>query len=1563
MSILDELNTPTTTPVNLDDLISPDQNPPRKIGNTASNRNRAAYVASLSENPEDVVPTFEEVAIDYETVGESPLGDEIVQNAKDVTRAESEGAVIEALASPNISDEAKVEIARQFREEDGFLYEPRTMVANRTLSRPSGEESVESELVRIDVAGAIKEIHDYQNDVQSLLNAETAKVDASAGEAFLEIFGMISPFVEQTYSQEITRLLQEAGTGDLSRLTSFALLGSGKEAVIGALKKMPPAERLSFAETLIKAVNTATGNISLTDQNDFAKVQFLRTYLEEGNYGTTDKYIDNVVSVLDLIGLGGLARNTIRGVRGVVAGEDTVRGVKRQFVRTHAQPTAPANTYKNTNPETSRAMHEAAASDETGQVAEAIYGTNRMDAVAGDLAPNVLRVDSHVQVRTHNPAKAFEQEMTPDAEIIDMVVNRDGATRFTDGEKKRVRARVFNDIKNATGLTLRNEATAVGRDVDDSVRIQAVYGQTEGGFSDGLLAVEHTAFALRDLGVTFDDITLLQRRGEEYVPVPIDGPLPQGDYLTSVNYDYKFNPADVTDWDHFSVKRNLFDRAGIGLSERFGTLQRNVMDPFSTLDPRMTLPANSTVDKVAGLEQKMLELGKRYTDRFVKLDKNSRQAVTQYIKEANANGVPFRESDLIARGFGGKEIEALKEWRRYWDTQYWLENRDLSRTLRNRGYKEFVDASSDTRLIARPITKGAVGDSARVYNPKTGAIEVLDRNAVEALYEQGGTVAKLRTPISQGDEMAEHIVSFENTASGYLRALSDWDQVLNYRHGYYQVQYSNPKFVVQRVKDSSGKVLYEKAVATAGDTHEAVVQARRMAAHSGGRFDLKDRTADFYVRDDVKKMSVDSDDYWNLQVGAGRTAQRVRGQRLEDASSPVNFGISHNHILGPVDSLIASARSISSRVHMRDYLDTMKARFLDQYADVLPRDKYNQPVWPNRLAEISKPGRMFDKDLADARTSWEYINSLEVGYINSLDEAIRASLNALSHKIGEINATRGSKALSAAERFTSYVSEGPGVIDLAKNTAFTAYIALNPLRQIIVQAHQATLLAANFPKYVVGQGLANDLGAFMLMNAKVPDKAVSAASLRSIEELKEMKKAFEASGLASSIDKQSLIRGSLTQIVENQKYKGGRAGRAITSPIEISRRAGFDVGEYVNIAAAWLAYYDKFKTQKGTLTQADYDEIAGMARSYTLNMNRAGDMPYTQNLLGMVFQFMQVPHKMFLQMFNRSLTRAERARVTAYNTLMFGTVGYGGASVIESIFGDVLPEDPEVRNVVIQGLEGWMLNVGLSKLSGEETNVDWSGLAPQDMYGTMDFIHGLVTTDIGKILASSPSGQLFFGNNTRITDAFKTMARYFNVTDDYEGPEMVTKFSHVAEDFLSISSGYSNAMKANYLFKAGEKINTLGGTDPNRGSVMEALAKAAGFRSMDDAANQYLNNKLYTESKEFRDDVKAWFRDAKKQALRDKDASEEDHIIRITGEAWRVFGDAEPLARQIVLQELKKSIAEKDATIFNRMMKTAQWMSPDEFESMLHNLPNYDPEKRDLLLKNLQNYRQMRETK
>lgn len=226
-----------------------------------------------------------------------------------------------------------------------------------------------------------------------------------------------------------------------------------------------------------------------------------------------------------------------------------------------------------------------------------------------------------------------------------------------------------------------------------------------------------------------------------------------------------------------------------------------------------------------------------------------------------------------------------------------------------------------------------------------------------------------------------------------------------------------------------------------------------------------------------------------------------------------------------MDSLIRSARNTSARVGMRDYLEATKARAMSQYGHMFPKDQYGRPQFPSSSKDI-KSGVVSSKEAADARTTVEYINSLENGYINGIDETVKAGFRMIADVLGEKGLGKGEQVANFAAKF------GPS--SAARGTAFTLYLALNPLRQFIVQSHQAVQLLALSPRYAAGR-MAGDTALMLEMAAskgKIP-KGQAKLLGRSEEELKEMFEAFDKSGLFASIDKSNLIRGTLAEAADS----------------------------------------------------------------------------------------------------------------------------------------------------------------------------------------------------------------------------------------------------------------------------------------------------------------------------------------------------------------------------------------------------------------------------------------------
>lgn len=1565
MDSLSQFNQPTA--VSLDDFQS-QKGAVAPVSNRPSNTNLAAHAAALSPDPTQAVQAYQQSNAELSMQGKSQAADTLLQTAQQASMQSSKASLTNYLADPSVSDKDKYNAAVNTLDPKNPMYDTRNVLSQSALIQPSGRENNEQEFTRVNMADAINEVNQYKYEAQMVLNKNVAATDPSMLNALGNFLETLVPGAEEKYTGSIVSGLKG---GDASAFAAgVTMMGSTRSEIQAKINSVPPAQRMQLTQQVVDMVNQHS-SIVMPGSNDYAKVEALRTYLEDGYYDNTSKWADNITNVLDLTVLGGVAARGIKGaVRGAEAAftggkltDAAINGLERDAVRSRVQPTTVSQNYKDTNPTLATAAHEAAASDPSGQAAEALYGTTKVDAVGNDLLPEVGKVDGSVRNKVGRPESLNDAAITPNPDVMDFV-NNDGAIHYWDSEKRAMRASVVNDFEQAKGLNARKEMFNV-ESVGDGVNVKAVYGPAQGGFSNAEDAMAMAKFALRDYGVSDDAITLLRRQGPDYVPVEkaadvestvladkrieLQGQEPslvtssagtqtdigsrvvvkrKPDFLVQVNHNYKFSPGDVAQWAEADVKYNVFDRIdafnGTGGS---GSLQRHLVDAHSMLHPNITLGANVAVAKAAGLEKELLKTVGDFAEQFKGLPKERQGLLESAIKDANAQGTDFNYNKMIADGYSQEEMNALHSWRESWDTMYHLENKDMLRTMRARNYHELVDESTDTRLFVKPLSRTQVAGDVKVLDHREGTIKTMTADKVSELYDKGGTMVKLRQPMKIGDEAAELMVSEEAAGKSYVRALNDDSQVLNYRKGYYTVHYKDPHFIVKKVTNSRGETLYEKAVATAGNIKDAELMTRRMAATDGG---------EYYHRTDKKKMDMSSNDYWDIQQAGGRSAQKIRGQRLEDATSTFTDP-SMTNILGPVDSAIASARSVSRRVAMRDFMESVKERAMKQYSEYMPTGKFGQKGWPNNIKEVKYYGghTLDQKKLADARTTFEYAQYLENGYINQLDDGYKAVLKGISH-------LAGTAGLSRTEKVADWAGSSRGPSGMAKNLAFNMYLALNPARQLVVQAHQLVQLAANFPRYIASGRIVPELATLVSFQMGYrPSKSLLKGVGMSEAEAYQMFKMFEKTGLSAAVDKQNLIRGALSDLSDT--VSGGKLSKTLGAPLNYMRKIGFDAGENINSMSSWLAHRDDALRNGMDMNKADVqDMVTGKSINYTYNMNAAGDMPYNQNAVASLFQFMQVPHKAMLGMLtNRSLTPAQKLRLVGFNTVMYSLP----VAMFTNWFGDILPDNKEARDAVTQGLEGYTLNKLITLASGSEASIDFSGLSPIDLKGTGNFIASLFTSDAGKMVASTPSGQLLFGNNPRLTNLAKTASRYFNLVDDYSDP---TTFGHVALDFAKLSSGFSNAYKAAYALEYQKKINTMGGITDSNVTTPTAIAQVFGFQSITESQRAAVNDKMYQASKAHDDDVRTWFKDYKRHITAEgQSPAEMEQVSKTYSEAWRVWKN-DLRAQEVVNQELRKDSNAGDSSLVQSVMRMNGVMTQPEIKSMIKTLPMDEAKRKSL---------------
>lgn len=1212
---------------------------------------------------------------------------------------------------------------------------------------------------------------------------------------------------------------------------------------------------------------------------------------------------------------------------------DVISRIQVNAVVRRENPVSPLGTAKQANPQKAREMHSTILESGNDEIAQAMAGTKADEAVADGVLPQFTNESNRVVNKPVDIDRLTRiKEMVP--ERIRDLIWASGRTDFTAAEKAAVRAQVARRFDMAENLRMEPSMSSFAID-GGRIKISAMYGTPEGAFPSAKEAVEQAVYAFRQFGITEKELEVMVRDGRDFRPATEAEKTQEGSFMVRVNTFHEIDPTDVSRFENFSVKYNIWDRIANTISTTRGSLQRHMMDAASMLDKRLTGAASAAVDRGARLEQYLLEEATRYSDKYGDLSKAEKAEVDKYILEANFQGIQLDVTNLMARGFSPEQISALESWRAFWDAHFYLENMDVVRTLRAQGFQKITTQYAD--LFARPVAKNI--NNNRVYDPTTDRIRILDQATMDALYQNGGTVAKLRRPTDFNGEVVDYIIA-ENNGVAYLRNLRDTDMALNYRPGYYNIQYEAPRFVDEISVDAAGKEV-RRAVAVAGDTAEAQRFADRMAASSTSG-------ARYVVRADDRAMRTASDDWFDVNSAGGRIAQRHRGKLLEDAAGMNHLG-DGSYILDPVTSAVRAAKSISGRTVMRPVLETAKARFMQQYADFLPSDGMGGKRFPSDVGEIGGKGMQFTKDVADARTTYEYIRYLENGYNNEIDDFFKAFLHMVSGAFGKTSAKLGVKGGGKVERGIEHLSNASPT-QAGKNFVFHAYIGTNVLRQLIIQPHQVVRMAFYNPVGSSTGSFQRLMAAYIArkMGEPLNQKFWKAADIDDFQEF------VDSSGVMAAVDKQNLVRGTLADAAD----KSNKAVKLGITALNVPRKIGFDTGERINMLGHMAAVYDKYKREGKNIKSKDVrEQMHAEARALSYNMNFAGDMPYNQNMAGIVLQFMQVPHKAMLQMTNRQIPLKDRWKLLAGDILFWGPPTL---IVSELLGGDILPDDPKLREVFVNGIEGMMLNEMFRRFAGDENiNIDFSSLAPYDLTGWSEFFKGIMEDGLTGVISNSPAYQLFISDESKTQKAIHNTLRFFSMQEQIE--ETPEQFMDVLREWANVSSGFSNGMKAYLAWKAGERFDKYGQSIDPETNKLEAVMEAFGFTDKSRAEMFAISKAVTKDLKAHREDVVKdvkFILDHINKRLEGAEPREVETIRRASAFALSRYAN-DPEAQEIFYQTLNLYIRNPDDPLLMRVMRASDIPTGENLRDAIR-LSNLTEEQKQMLLKRIDDVSNLR---
>lgn len=1023
-----------------------------------------------------------------------------------------------------------------------------------------------------------------------------------------------------------------------------------------------------------------------------------------------------------------------------------------------------------------------------------------------------------------------------------------------------------------------------------------------------------------------------------------------GDFVVKVETERNISFADIINPEHFDVKNNFFARLPHSFSGIFGksqgSLQRWLMDPSSMFRPELSSGAITGFDRAVALDKALLKLHDDFGRTYKGLEEGQKSLVLDYIKQANTEGIEKTAVQLKGDGFSDASISAIGKWRKAWDTHFWFENADLVRSLNASNFKLFENGSA--RFFAKPIRKSY--KVSKVYDPITDSVQAVKAEDLDALYMLDGTLAQLKRPVEIDGQMVDHMI-VTNSSNDYLRALTERDQVLNYRVGYYQRQYNAPKYIEKNVYDKNGEVLYTKVIGYADNIKDAERFIQRKATEAGIPVEQFGK-----VRDDIRELQASGTDVnWDLASSGGRIAQRHRGKLLEDANGPVDVSDTP-HILDPAESAVRASRSIAQRVAMRDFIDTSRERAIQNFEEFFPKDQYGRPKWTTADRLVAQRTST-EKKLADARSTVEYINYLEAGYINSIDGAFKATMNLMADIAGKYSSTvekgvRGAGDLQPA-----------GVI---RQSVFMKYLALNPLRQLFVQTNQAFRMGSYNAPYVFSGGWFGDLhrlGAFKGIEATMGrEAAIKAVKDAGHSDFLEIIKDLEETGLLSAVDRSNLARGPLNELAESTNPLTKNVGKAVT----LSRKVGYDFSEQTNLSAHYLAVRDKFKREgKNLKDKAVKQEMHAIARNLTWDMNMGGDFPYNQNWASMVLQFAQVPHKAMLTYTSRKIPAIDKAKLALADTIMYGVPG----SVIISnlIEKDFLPEDKEARDIITRGMQTYLYNAALAGIAGQDVEFDFTSLNPYGLDGWAGIIVAGTSSGLFDLLNQAPAANVIWKEGGDLREALVAAGRYINgYFDPNEGHQPETLLSVFNAFAKASSGGWSNYQKAKMFYEMGMVVDKEGKMLKDNYTFTEGVLQALGFPTQEVAAYYLASQTVREGTKGHKDEVESYYKELKRYVTRTYqiDSQNPEFQIQVIGMAKLMYKD-DPTALGLINSWVARDSMANEHRLLRDAMEAANLPNWQQSEKAIRDWAQLKGENGKNLLKisedmqkNLQEYQQ-----
>ena len=1355
---------------------------------------------------------FDNVRTDLLNTGGSPELANLYKKMSDLTTEVDREAVLAVMQDSTLDPDVKTETIKRFMRRGGDFPDLRDEYINSLAAKQSIQDERTGTVNHFQF---LQDKIDWNKEEAALKNGAITQFDPSARAFILGIAEIIIPFVDQANVKYLESQMTgpESVAGDIG---SILLFGENKRALRQALIDMPLEERKVATKKIIELISNLPGG-------DYKKMMYLEAFTGTGEYSDFERYIDNFIGVLDAtVVLGPVAKALGRAAKGLI--------------RPHAASVLETARLASRDEAVGLAM--AAISDTTGEMAHAV-GVTKNEIGAQYFLPKMK--DEVVKELTPELLRRAEEIEQLHKSLYDTLET--AGINYTKAEKEASLKAISEELNNVDGMTLymgsstlepRFGGTIAATD-GESLFGTAVYGKTEKkGFGSVAQALERADEA----GMGRSEVTIYKKNNstgelDEIAPtaetVAEAGTPYGGDYYIGRKFSRAFDSRDAAIYggDAVTSSGRLRNSSFIG-------------DVTSRFDNWFARAALKAADTGTAVEKRILDVVKKDISSLPRGEKSKLFLALE--QGALGDGKVYTVSQLkTIYGMSNDTINGYYSYRKLQDMTWFQTNRRYRKELAARGMKEVSGLDPDLGKQFGALVPVEQASAVKfVFDAKQNkVIQVTPEYATE-MYGKGFQFAKMDSAIKGLDSRTSHLLIDNSTTK--LRALSD--NPLPYINGYYQRSYKEYYFI-DRVPKTGLRVdgeyiTNEKILQTKyGSAHSAGSHKKRMDSKAAGMNAALKSTDDYYYHvrranelgdADVKELQMHNS-YKN--AAKGRSATRLEGDMDHTLAT----------IEDPMESLFRNIRTMSKYVAMEDYMASAKQRWVNTYG------KASGGQFPGKFDDVAT-GILSEKDYANARAIHN-----QLGMMHSAASTTDVRWKDFILSVAEIfeGGISGAIGIDSGVRALADVSPVAAVRTLSS----TMFIALAPLRQLVIQPAQLLQLSAITPMYVASGAFTKELFALSLSRAtwSYPELAAKTnkvgAKMFGVSESEYSaiaKQYLDKSGLPYSVDSHIYIDGVQRDV--HRSHLDSTASKVldgalspIRAGISVSKQMGFDVGEFINLTGSWLVSRKRWMEANKDLApkwmEKQYsDVIDADARAISYAMTQPGTFQYQTGLLSVPLQFMSVPHKALLSVLpefmggSKTFTQVEKNKLALVNIILLGGTGAGLDTAIDYMFKETGADiDPDMMLAIRGGLMDIGMNSLLRTLSDDKadpTAIRFSDAFAPIADGIIPGVELMMNLWDGKMSA-------MVGPSFQAAGKFKDVFESFQVLT--AKPDMSTT-DKVIEALVSVgrlSSGFDAGVKAMIARNAAIFVSKSG--DPIvEATYQEAMAKMFGLTTYSEDA-------------------------------------------------------------------------------------------------------------------------------